>query len=232
MSDRSDLKLEKFSADIFNFENLTVLQPEKGYRFSSDPFLLASQIKFSTNEHILDVGTGCGIIPLLLISRNPDVRMTGIEIQKQLYEFAVKNVRQNRYENSIRILNMDARKVTPEDLGGRVDRIVANPPFIALNQGRKSPDRQRAVACQEILINIRDLFTVAQRILMPSGSIHVILPANRLDEFKHQAEQHTFFTKTVCSVYTNPEKPPIRVILSADRTPCEKPLSCSDLLLE
>jgi len=77
--------LEKFSADNAFIHRLIISQPEKGYRFSIDPLILSAHIHPKRNEKIMDLGCGCGIISLVLAYRYPDIEITGIEIQKELY---------------------------------------------------------------------------------------------------------------------------------------------------
>jgi tRNA1Val (adenine37-N6)-methyltransferase len=99
--------LAEYTADTLFDPPLTLFQPKTGYRFSLDPIILAAHVHPAPGDRIMDIGCGCGILSLILAGRNPDVRITGIEIQKTLARAAQKNVAKNRMGDRIRILHQD-----------------------------------------------------------------------------------------------------------------------------
>ena len=139
----------ELTLDILFDGRLKVWQPRHGYRFSIDAVLLAHQVRLQSEETVLDLGTGCGIIPLILAYRHPDIISFGIEIQKELAHIAIANVDANHLQNQIRVLCRDMRRLKPEDIGGPVDLVVCNPPYHKPKSGRINPDRQRAIARHE-----------------------------------------------------------------------------------
>ncbi len=207
--------MEKFSANPFLKADMEVFQPESGYRFSEDPFILASQIELQGHEKIIDIGTGSGIIPLLLSSRYPDVKILGIEIQKELFECARKNVLDRKLENSIRILHKNITNICPDDVFGPADIIVSNPPYKKKGAGRLNPDSQKALARHEITLSIDEVFKSADTLLKPKGSIYIIFPAERIEDLLSSMTRYQFSACQLRFVHTKKDMPAKRVVLHA-----------------
>jgi tRNA1Val (adenine37-N6)-methyltransferase len=141
--------MHSLTTDTFFNGKLHITQDAAGYRFSLDAIVLAHHTDTHAGERVLDLGTGCGIIALILAYRNPDIRVYGIEIQGELADLAVSNVGANHMQNRITVLCRDMRDLKPRMIGGPVDVIVCNPPYRKPNSGRLNPDPQRAVARHE-----------------------------------------------------------------------------------
>jgi tRNA1Val (adenine37-N6)-methyltransferase len=166
------------TTDRFFNGALTIRQDRYGYRFSIDSVILAGHIQPRPADAIVDLGTGCGIIALILALYHPQTRIYGIEIQKQLAELALENVILNRMENQIKILCGDVQHVSRE-IGGPVDQVVCNPPYRPVDSGRVNPNSQRAVARHEIKATLADIIGAARSLLKPSGVLTIIYPASR-----------------------------------------------------
>ena len=100
-----------------------------GYRFSIDAVLLAYFADPRPGDKVLDLGTGCGIIPLILAYRQPNIAIYGVEVQTKLAELAVSNVRENQLEGRITVFCTDMKLLRPAMTAGPVDLVVCNPPF-------------------------------------------------------------------------------------------------------
>jgi tRNA1Val (adenine37-N6)-methyltransferase len=171
--------MRQYTADTFFDGRIKVKQDKSGYRFSIDAVLLAAFVKIKPKSVVVDLGTGCGIIPLILAVRNPEARFFGVEIQKALAELAEKNIKDNLLEKQITIIRCDMQSITLERISGPVDLAVSNPPYRKALSGRVNPCLQRAVARHEIKINLKELLLTAERILRPSGKFFTIYPAER-----------------------------------------------------
>lgn len=170
------------TTDTFFNGRVKVNQSVRGYRFSIDAVLLASVTKTKPGEVVLDIGTGCGIIPILLAFRNPDVKVFGIEIQEALAIRAQDNVSANRMFDQISIINLDVRRLDNERIAGPVDWIVSNPPYREANSGRINPNSERAVARHEIQLTLRELIQACRRSLRTGGHFVTIYPCERLTD--------------------------------------------------
>ncbi|MDY0222169.1 MAG: methyltransferase [Desulfobacterium sp.] len=195
--------------------SLKVLQPETGYRFSIDPILLAGHTDPSPNDRIADLGTGCGIIPLIISQGHPGTHITGVEVQASLAAIARKNVEENRLTSRVSILLKDVRELMPADLGGRVDLVVTNPPYIKQGCGRINPDSQRAIARHEVMLTLDQLLAAATRILTPHGRFMIIFPMERLHEVVDKTKRHTLGPSTIRFIHTKKNKPAELFILTA-----------------
>jgi tRNA1Val (adenine37-N6)-methyltransferase len=168
------------TTDTFFGGSLTVTQPRDGYRFSIDAVILAATLHLKTGQKIVDLGTGCGIIPLILAHRNSQVKIFGIEMQEALVDFARINVDQNRMADRIDILQADIRKLKTEMIEGSADLVVSNPPYRCAGSGRINPNCQRAIARHEIHLNLSQLLKTVRSILRTGGRFVTIYPADRI----------------------------------------------------
>jgi tRNA1Val (adenine37-N6)-methyltransferase len=167
------------TTDAFFNGNITVSQPRNGYRFSIDAILLAAAHHPKSGQKIVDLGTGCGIIPLILARRHPDLRIFGVEMQPDLADLARSNVERNRMADRIRILQTDMRKLSPGQIDGPADLVMSNPPYRKAESGRINPNAQRAIARHEIHLTLEQLLQTVRRILRTGGRFLTIYPAER-----------------------------------------------------
>ena len=182
--------MQALTTDTFFKGALTVCQRQKGYRFSIDAVLLAHFITPKAGAQIVDLGTGCGIVPLLLAYRHADVRITGIEIQQDLATLAVHNVTTNHLDTRIAIRRQDLKTVTAAQIDGPADWVVTNPPYRRSDTGRVCPEPERAIARHEIQVTLPELLAAARRILRTGGRFAMIYIADRLVEVLMQMSRH------------------------------------------
>jgi len=179
------------TSDTFFNGRLIVAQPDRGYRYSIDAVLLASLPRPKSGESLLDMGTGCGIIPLILAYRHPGLRITGVEVQPELARLARMNVATNSLQDRIRIIDHDLRHLTVEMINGPVDWIVSNPPYRRTASGRINPDSQRALARHEINLDLCQLIASVKRLLRTGGRFGIVYPSGRtVDLLSEMRRQH------------------------------------------
>ena len=165
---------------------INIEQSLKGYRYSVEPFLLADFVRIEENSRVLDVGTGCGILPLLLTHRVPGLEITAIEIQQTLYDLAVQNVANHPQGESIRLVRGDFLNIAPTWPAGSFDWILSNPPYSKMRSGRINPSREKALARHELTLTLRGLIDASQRLLKPGGKIALVYPGHRLPEVRRE----------------------------------------------
>ncbi len=167
-----------------------LLQPARGYRFTLDPVLLAAfaaegaRAWRAPGGPAIDLGTGGGIIPLLLARRFGWSRLLGLELQRSLYDLAARNVRLNGCDEQISLVHGDLRRVRALFPRASFGHVLANPPFFRATAGasRTCPDPQRALARHELACRLEDVVAAAAFLLAPRGLFHAVFPASRLDE--------------------------------------------------
>lgn len=212
--------MEKYSVDPIKSLELKIIQPEDGYHFSMDPFLLTAHVlqshTFSSNTtKIIDIGCGCGIISLLLANYNRGFKIIGVEIQNELFHHAVTNVFTNKMQDTISIIHEDIKNITPAAIKGQVDLILSNPPYKKENSGRKNPNSQKAIARHEITMDMDDLFNCSKTLLKVKGSIHLIYPAERISELITAANHNDFIPSMIRFVHIKKNQPAKLVLFSA-----------------
>jgi tRNA1Val (adenine37-N6)-methyltransferase len=174
--------MNSYTTDTFFNGKIRVTQDRAGYRFSIDAVLLANFADPRSRDKVLDLGTGCGIIPLILAYRQPQIAIYGVEVQTELAELALSNVRENQLEDRITVFCTDMKLLRPSMTVGPVDLVVCNPPFRRQGSGRINPDTQRAVARHEIKANLRDIIQTSHRMLRSAGRLVLIYTAGRLTD--------------------------------------------------
>ncbi|MGB5155911.1 tRNA1(Val) (adenine(37)-N6)-methyltransferase [Desulfobacterium sp. N47] len=172
--------MDLLTDDSFFNGKISIRQNKLGYRFSVDSVLLASYVKSAAGDKVLDIGTGCGIISLILAYRNPGIEIYGIEVQKSLADLAALNVKNNCMEEQIKIVYTDVKNLKKSMLSGSPDIIVCNPPYRKANSGRVNPDNQRALARHEIMISLPEIFESASRLMDISSKFIMIYPSERI----------------------------------------------------
>jgi tRNA1Val (adenine37-N6)-methyltransferase len=164
--------------DVFLDGRLKIIQFRKGYRFSIDALLLAQFVSIKPNDVVVDLGTGCGIIPMVLLLTEPVGYVFALEIQPELAEQAVRNARLNGFEHKVEVILGDL-KHPPLDPSS-ADVVICNPPYRQKNSGRINPDSQKAIARHEVLSSLNDILDAAAKILRAKGRFAMIYPAARL----------------------------------------------------
>jgi tRNA1Val (adenine37-N6)-methyltransferase len=166
--------------DSFFNGSLQVIQKKRGYRFSADAVLLSQFIKIRKNERAIDLGTGCGILPLLLSQTTKALSLVGVEIQKGLAECAKKNVLLNHLEDRVSILHQDFRELKKIYPAGSFNVVFSNPPYRTYRTGRVNPCMEKAIARHEIKGTLEDLVSIASYLLPSKGRCYLIFPALRI----------------------------------------------------
>jgi tRNA1Val (adenine37-N6)-methyltransferase len=171
--------MSSFTTDTFFNGRIRVMQHRQGYRFSLDAVLLAYHAAPRPGEKVLDLGTGCGIVALVMACRQSDTKIFAVEVQTELAELAVANVHQNQLGDRIEILSTDMKLVSQKMTSGPCDLVVTNPPYRRPGSGRINPDSQRAVARHEIKAKLQDVLQAGRRMLRTAGRFVTIYTAER-----------------------------------------------------
>jgi tRNA1Val (adenine37-N6)-methyltransferase len=166
--------------DTFFNGRIQVAQAAGGYRFSIDAVILAWHITPAPGAGVVDLGTGCGIIPLILAYRHPSIAVTGIEIQPQMAQLAADNAAANHMADRVKIVCADIRNSKSHLPAGQADIVACNPPFRQADAGRINPHEERAIARHELAVTLKDILATAKRVLRTSGEFVAIYPASRL----------------------------------------------------
>lgn len=203
-----------WTRDTFLGGRLKVCQSRRGYRFSLDALILAFHAEPGKGrERILDLGTGCGILPLVTATRFPEVHLTGVEIQPELAALARFNVEQNAFQERILILEEDYLQLPSKAVGPPVDMVIANPPYRRPRSGRVNPEQQRALARHEIAVSLEGLIKTMRRFLKTGGRGWIVYTADRLAELMSAMQSHHMEPKYLRLIHSRPDSEAKRCLL-------------------
>ncbi len=161
---------------------VSVLQRKGGYRFSLDAVLLAQFVNLRRGDRVFDLGSGNGVIPLLLASLHPSVRVTGLEIQRSMVHRALRSVAINDLTERVEILQGDVCSVERQYAPREYDVVVSNPPYRKLNSGRVNPDPERYIARHEVKASLADFLRAGAHLLRSEGKMALVYPATRAND--------------------------------------------------
>lgn len=168
------------SLDDLLINDLKIIQKTKGFRFTLDAVLLAHFATVKDRDKIIDLGTGTGVIPLILSTRAERLQIHGIEIQEDMAEMANRSVVLNGLGDTITILNEDIKNLHYEMGGGIYTLVTANPPYWKLNEGKPSKLPTRASARHELNCVLEDVVAAASKLLNYQGRFALIHRTERL----------------------------------------------------
>ena len=162
--------------------DIKVYQNSKGYRFSVDALLLYSFVNVKHADNIADLGTGSGIIGLLLGRKYSDAKVMLVELQESLYSLAQKNIIMNALEDRVEVVLADIKDMKKKTPRMQYDLVVSNPPFRKPTTGLLSIGEEKAVARHELKLELADLVEAASHLLKARGRFCMIFHPERLFE--------------------------------------------------
>ena len=173
---------EKVDLSTFLNEKCRFYQFKKGFRFGTDTFLLTDFVKLKGSEKIVDLGTGCGVIPILLLLKYKKASAVGIDVAAENVKIAKENAKINRVEDRFKVLELNVKDVKKAFRPQSFDVAVTNPPFIEFGKGSVSKDNLRALARQEITAKLEDFISAAEYLLKNKGRFYLLLPVHRFTD--------------------------------------------------
>lgn len=159
-----------------------LIQNEKIFCFGMDAVLLCSFSRIEEGARVLDLGTGNGVIPVLLKGRTKGGEFTGLEIQDINVDMARRSVAYNQIEEYVKIVQGDIKEASEIFGGASFDVVTCNPPYMNDNHGLKNPDSHKAIARHEILCTLEDVIRESAKVLKPQGHFYMVHRPHRLTE--------------------------------------------------
>ncbi|OPY72276.1 MAG: tRNA1(Val) (adenine(37)-N6)-methyltransferase [Syntrophorhabdus sp. PtaU1.Bin058] len=192
--------------DLLCEEKLKFIQKKEGYRFSMDAVLLANFVTLKKNERLLDIGTGCGIIPIYMTKKGHSNEMVGVEIQEQLFDTALKNKELNHCDNVLFLMG-DIGSLAGELKKRPFHVVLSNPPYTKAKTGRKSPGDSRRIARYESHLDLTALMSLSSTLLFEKGRLYVIYPSKRLGEVADTARSNRLEPKRMRFIHPRKNEP-------------------------
>ena len=224
----SELK-EGERLDDLHRNGFQIIQNKEKFCFGMDAVLRSGFAKVKEGEKVLDIGTGTGIIPILLAAKTPGQHFTGLEIQPESADMARRSVALNHLEEKISIVEGDVREADQLFSAASFDVITSNPPYMTGSHGLVNPDMPKAIARHEICCTLEDLVSQTEKLLRPGGRFFMVHRPFRLAEIMTVLTAHHLEPKRMRLVYPFVDKEPNMVLLECirggkPRITVEKPL--------
>ncbi|MFL5321060.1 MAG: tRNA1(Val) (adenine(37)-N6)-methyltransferase [Myxococcaceae bacterium] len=193
-----------------------ILQRRHGYRFNLDPVLLVHfAMSHGVSGPAIDLGTGAGVIPLLLAHKFDVSSLTGLELQPELYALAQRNVQLNQLEDRVALVNGDLRRAKSLFPAGAFSAVFANPPYRPAALGNVSPNPERAIARHELSCTLQDVVAAAAHLLRNDGAFHMVYPAARLHVLLQQLLEKGLAPATLKLVHPRGQGPAKLALLTS-----------------
>lgn len=194
-----------------------ILQDSERFQFGIDAVLLADYASKSLKEKesVIDLGTGTGIIPLLMVNKCKTAAFTGLEVQKESADMAARSVTMNELEGRINIVNGDLKMTDKLFDKHSFNIVTCNPPYMIDAHGRNNEQDALTIARHEVLCTLEDVVTAADYLLASHGSFFMIHRPFRLPEIFSSLEKHKMEMKRMRLIYPFADKEPNMVLIEA-----------------
>ena len=194
-----------------------IIQKKKGFCFGMDAVLLSGFAQVKEGEVAVDLGTGTGIIPILLEAKTKGKHFTGLEIQEEVAEMAGRSVRLNQLENRVDIVRGDIKEASRLFGKASFDVVTSNPPYMNDNHGLKNPELPKAIARHEVFCTLDDVCREASLLLKSGGRFYMVHRPHRLAEIITALKAYKLEPKRVKLVHPFVDKEANMVLIEAVR---------------
>ncbi len=192
---------------LLGYKNLKIVQDTDMFNFSLDSVLLPNFVTLNKNiKNILDIGCGNAPIPLIL-STKTDAKITGVEIQKSVYEMAKKTVEINNLKEQINIINADINELNEQLKTESFDVITCNPPFFEVSDDSKlNKNDYKTIARHEVNLNLEELMKISRKLLKNNGVVSLVHRPDRLVDILTLMRKNNIEPKKIRFVYPKRNK--------------------------
>lgn len=203
--------------DDLQLNGLELIQDPEKFCFGVDAVLLSDFVKVRPGENVLDLGTGNGIIPLLLSAKTQAAHITGLEIQEDIAEMARRSVSHNGLNDRIDIVEGDIKEAADIFKPAFFDVITTNPPYMLAEHGLRNPDDSRAIARHEVLCSLDDILRESMKLMQDKSRFYMIHRPFRLTEIMIKMNYYKIEPKRIRFVHPYIDKEPTMVLIEGVR---------------
>ena len=199
--------------DDLQRNNLKIIQNEEKFCFGMDAVLLSGFAKVKPGERVLDMGTGTGIIPILLSAKTKAGHLTALEIQEESADIARRSVSMNGLQEKIEVVTGDIKEASVLFGKATFEVVTCNPPYMTDLHGLKNPELPKAIARHEVLCSLEDVVREASAVLKPNGRFYMVHRPFRLAEIFAMCQKYKLEPKAMQLVHPFADKEPNMVLL-------------------
>lgn len=192
--------------DDLNCKNLKILQKKDGFCFGMDSVLIANFAKISRkNAIVADLGTGTGIISILVAGKQNPEKVYAVEIQEELVDMAKRSVKYNDLENKIDIINADIVGISRGNFNKKFDYVISNPPYKKLNTGLINDNQKKLISRHEVKCTLKDVVNEASKLLKDKGVFYMVHRPDRLCDIFNAMRENKVEPKKIQLVHSHLE---------------------------
>lgn len=212
-----EIKLnENERIDDLELNNLKIIQNNNGFCFGMDSVLLSDFAKdIKGNSKVMDLGTGTGILPILLSAKTCVSEIVGVEIQKDVADMATRSITLNNLQNKIEIVCEDIKNLKNFYSYGYFDVVISNPPYKKIGTGALNEDDTKLISRHEITANLEDFISISRYLLKDLGSIYLVHRPERLVDILTLLRKYKLEPKELRFVQPNKSQNPNLVLIKA-----------------
>lgn len=200
--------------DDLEFKGLKIIQDSTGFCFGIDSVLLSDYAKnIKSGSEIVDIGTGTGIIGILLTGKTENTHITGIEIQEDVAKMAARSIKLNNLEDRFCIKNINIKNVFSEIKPNTIDAIVTNPPYMRENTGAKNLEKKKLISRCEVECTLEDIIQISYKLLKSKGEFYMVHRAERIVDILYNLRKYKLEPKNIRFVHSKAEKEPNLVLI-------------------
>lgn len=203
--------------DDLQRDGYKIIQNSKIFCFGMDAVLLSGFATISEGDYVLDLGTGNGVIPILLKAKTKGKHFTGLEIQDINVDMARRSIAYNQIESDVEIIKGDIKEASAIFGGASFDVVTTNPPYMNENHGLQNPESHKAIARHEILCTLADVIREGAKVLKPQGHFFMVHRPHRLVEIFDEMRKNGIEPKRMRLVHPFADKPANMVLVEGIR---------------
>lgn len=203
--------------DDLQIKDLKLIQNPKGFCFGIDAVLLANFTQLKKGDKVVDLGTGTGIIPILIAGKSETSHITGVEIQKEVAEMAGRSVKLNKLEDRIKIINADLREIDELLPSNSYNIVTSNPPYMHAH-GLKNTNYEKAISRHEVTCTLEDILSIAARLLIQNGKLFMVHRPERLVDILTLARKYKLEPKRMQFIHPKIHKKPNLLLIECRKS--------------
>ena len=203
--------------DDLQRNHLKIIQKTNGFCFGMDAVLLSGFASVKQGERAIDLGTGTGIIPILLSAKTEGKEFVGLEIQEEMADMAARSIAMNQIEDRVKIIRGDIKETGTIFGRASFDVVTSNPPYMNDAHGLKNPDLPKAIARHEVLCTLDDVVRSAAELVRPGGRFYMVHRPHRLAELITTLKQYKMEPNRIKMVHPYQNKDANMVLIESVR---------------
>lgn len=210
--------LENERIDDLEYKGLKIIQNKDGFCFGIDSILLSNFAKeIKDRSKIIDLGTGTGIIAIMLSKKTNASEIYGVEIQKEVYDMAKRSVTLNHLENKIKLINENINNLENSIQFGTFDAVVTNPPYKKAGTGITNDNEKKLISRHEVTASLEDFIKITSKLLKDKGNLYMIHRPDRLADIIENLRKYKLEPKKITYIYPSQDKEANLILIKATK---------------